>query len=103
MRKLRYHTDPGHGWLQVPRKELLELGVEISKYSYMDCTDAFLEQDSDMPKYLAAAGFIGEPDEDGNFNLVGVEFEEVDWPEQAAFKQFARYKATTAHVTWNGH
>jgi len=31
-----FHVDPGHGWLEVSRSELKELGIlnQISRYSY---------------------------------------------------------------------
>src|SRR5208283_3098652 len=53
---LTFHTDAGHGWLQVPRKALFDLGIaaSISRYSYVKGDFAFLEEDCDAPKYLAA-------------------------------------------------
>jgi hypothetical protein len=49
MTTLVFHTDPGHGWLQVPRKMLTELGIsgEISPYSYEWGDYVFLEEDMD--------------------------------------------------------
>ena len=48
--KLKKINDPGHGWLSVPLKLVKELGIEkeISVYSYMSLTRAYLEEDSDM-------------------------------------------------------
>jgi hypothetical protein len=45
----RYVTDPGHGWLEVPRAELKRLGIEqlISPYSYQKGEFAYLEEDCD--------------------------------------------------------
>ena len=48
--KLKKINDPGHGWLSVPLKFVKELGIEkeISVYSYMSLSRAYLEEDSDM-------------------------------------------------------
>lgn len=52
----RYIQDPGHGWLQVPRRLVHELGIEaeITRYSYVDEHNAYLEEDCDMPRFLRA-------------------------------------------------
>jgi hypothetical protein len=53
-----YYTkidDPGHGWLKVPLSEVQDSGANISKYSYKDETHAYLEEDSDMYKFLVSA------------------------------------------------
>ena len=36
MKKYRFYTDPGHGWLAVKRQELIDLDIieKISGYSY---------------------------------------------------------------------
>jgi len=47
---IKFITDPGHGWLRVPR-ELIE-GEEYSGYSYFNDTYAYLEEDSDAPLFL---------------------------------------------------
>jgi hypothetical protein len=56
--KTRYHfyMDPGHGWLKVPIKELVELGIagKISPYSYVHGENAYLEEDCDAPLFLKA-------------------------------------------------
>lgn len=52
------HTDPGHGWIKVPRREINKLGIakQISAYSYQDKygTHAYLEEDCDMPIFTNA-------------------------------------------------
>lgn len=52
----RFHSDPGHGWLEVPRSLLNELGIEnaISPYSYVRGGAAFLEEDCDAGLFRAA-------------------------------------------------
>ena len=56
-RTLIYHTDPGHGWLEVPRNDLTTLGIahDISACSYQDEMNAYLEEDVDAGVYLRAA------------------------------------------------
>ena len=50
------HMDSGHSWLEVPFRELVELRIEfdITGYSYMRGTRAFLEEDCDMQVFLKA-------------------------------------------------
>ncbi len=61
---LQWYIDPGHGWLSVPIRILLDSGVanEISCYSYIDgqMARAYLEEDCDAPKFLAAIGKCGD-------------------------------------------
>ncbi len=61
--KYRYIQDPGHGWLEVPVSELQRIGVQPSHYSYVNPRDgrAYLEEDCDMPKFIASKKFLSEP------------------------------------------
>lgn len=57
MKKIfNFYGDPGHGWLAVPRKLLLELGiaVQISCYSYQRNETVYLEEDCDYSVFLEA-------------------------------------------------
>lgn len=56
---LLFHSDPSHGWLEVPIKLIDELGVKVSTYSYRHGTDAFLEEDIDAPNFIRAAVAAG--------------------------------------------
>ena len=49
-----YHQDPAHGWVEVPLSELKLYNLNISRYSYMDETNAYLEEDSDLNKLWRA-------------------------------------------------
>ncbi len=55
-------TDPGHGWLKVPRAELARLGIEndITSYSYARGAYAYLEEDVDYATFLNAKTARGE-------------------------------------------
>lgn len=46
-----FHEDGAHGWMQVPLSEIE--GEEYSSYSYTDDTWGYLEEDCDLPKFLA--------------------------------------------------
>ena len=56
MKTYKLHTDPGHGWLAVRRKELAELGIadQISRYSYVKGETAYLEEDCDLRVFFDA-------------------------------------------------
>jgi hypothetical protein len=51
-----FYSDPGHGWLQVPRALLHDLGIEgkVSAYSYQRIDDVFLEEDCDYSLFAKA-------------------------------------------------
>ena len=47
-----FFTDPGHGWLRVPLKELTPIQDKITPYSYMRGKYAYLEEDCDASTFL---------------------------------------------------
>ena len=52
-----YHTDPGHGWLEVSFTELHKVGLmpsDFSAYSYLQGSVAYLEEDCDASIFLRA-------------------------------------------------
>lgn len=51
-----FHSDPGHGWLEVPRALLAHLGIlkNISRYSYENGSNVYLEEDCDAPRFVEA-------------------------------------------------
>ena len=65
----KYIQDPGHGWLEVPRNLLAKLGIEydISQFSYIDRSRAYLEEDCDMSLFLQAY-----KDQVGEFELTEI-------------------------------
>lgn len=60
-KNLKFHNDPGHGWLEVPLTdfETLRIEGEISACSYQDQCNAYLEEDLDAGVYLRAARAAG--------------------------------------------
>jgi hypothetical protein len=51
-----FHTDPGHGWLAVPFKDIDALGIgdKISAFSYVKGKTAYLEEDCDAAVFINA-------------------------------------------------
>jgi hypothetical protein len=49
-----FFYDPGHGWMKVPNKELIALGIveKISTYSYMRGEYSYLEEDKDATIFI---------------------------------------------------
>lgn len=61
MHTFTFHSDAGHGWLEVPRKMLQELGIreQISDCSYVKGDRAFLEEDCDASRFIHALRATG--------------------------------------------
>jgi hypothetical protein len=56
-----FHNDPGHGWLEVPKSDLEQIGVteQITPFSYQDEQNAYLEEDLDADVFIKAAKIAG--------------------------------------------
>jgi hypothetical protein len=56
MKTYKFYADPGHGWLAVKISELMNLGIitQISTYSYMKGSTAYLEEDCDAALFFNA-------------------------------------------------
>lgn len=55
MTTFTFHTDPGHGWLEVPVSELFNVGLlpsDFSSYSYQQGEVVYLEEDCDAPVFI---------------------------------------------------
>ena len=61
MQTFTFYSDPGHGWLAVPRDLLHTLGIadEISECSRQRLETVFLEEDSDLFRFTRAMGAAG--------------------------------------------
>ena len=68
--KVKFYSDPGHGWGAVKRKVLQDLGIldRISHYSYQKGDTVYLEEDCDYPMFATTM----------NTALNGVTFEYVE-------------------------
>ena len=51
---MTFHTDPGHGWLEVNRGLMDALEVTPSGYSYQDAVNVYLEEDCDAALLIDA-------------------------------------------------
>lgn len=52
-----YHTDPGHGWLEVTTVDLDNVSLrpsDFSGYTYRQGNTFYLEEDVDMPVFIDA-------------------------------------------------
>ena len=72
-----FHHDAGHGWLEVPYQDMLNLGVtleDVSRCSYATVINyrptVFLEEDIDVAVFMLAAKRAGK---NIKFNHVDVE------------------------------
>ena len=77
-----FHSDPGHGWLAVKIKELVDLGVaeKISSYSYQKGQTAYLEEDCDAGIFIKA------------LEERGIEFKSrSSYQEHTAIRSYPRY------------
>jgi hypothetical protein len=81
--KRNFHTDPGHGWLEVKYSELKELGIEekISSYSYVKDNVVYLEEDCDAAVYLDA------------MKAKGVEIKLIELIQRDDYHEIRQYKS----------
>jgi len=54
--RYNFFNDPGHGWLEVPRREIVLLGIadQITGFSYVNRDMVYLEEDQDMSTFVKA-------------------------------------------------
>lgn len=59
--KIKYYTDPGHGWGAVKRKVLADLGIadKITSFSFQKGDTVYLEEDCDLSKLTTALSING--------------------------------------------
>ena len=55
--KLKWFSDPSHGWLRVPKGLVIESGIEVSEFSYESARYLYLEEDCDANKFLMRIGY----------------------------------------------
>lgn len=82
-KRYTFTADPGHGWLVVPVKDLVSLGIveDVSPYSYLSPRGgkAYLEEDADAPKFVAAYAAHYGLDEDALWKKIA-ESHHIDRP-----------------------
>jgi len=59
--KIKFYSDPGHGWGAVKRKVLIELGIldKITGFSYQKGQTVYLEEDLDLSTFTTALALKG--------------------------------------------
>ena len=79
-----FHTDPGHGWLEVRLQELWDLDIykKVTQFSYEKRGKVFLEEDHDAPLFYEAYHKIN-----GHFP----EIKEVVHDNNAPCREFPRF------------
>lgn len=90
MHEFKFHTDPGHGWLEVPRHLLddLNIGQKITSFSYEKDDKVYLEEDRDILTFMNVfVPRFGRP------NYIEV------YAENSPVRKYSRYKfKTLQHV-----
>jgi hypothetical protein len=88
---LKFHFDAGHGWLEVPFMDVLELGIEdrISSCSYQKGDSLFLEEDCDCMHFQRALT-DSYPDEPINWEYMSLSVDNGDF---STIRNYDRYPA----------
>jgi hypothetical protein len=58
--ELKFISDPGHGWLRVPRGDVAASGYRPSRYSYRSSEYIYLEEDCDIQGFFEWLGVAPE-------------------------------------------
>lgn len=94
MKKLIHHTDGGHGWIAVKRKELEELGIleKISRCSFQNGGTVYLEEDCDVGVYFIAYAqrMRGEYRQEMVKELFDIQ---TSYKENSPIRNYARFSA----------
>ncbi len=82
---IKVFADPGHAWARFPKSKLVSLGIadKISTYSYMNGSNAFLEEDCDLSVLLVALRARGYTD---------IKFNESHTDKQSKIRSYNTYK-----------
>ena len=88
--KANYHTDPGHGWFEVPKNFIKDLGIdgEVSSYSYQDQHNVYLEEDCDFGLLYDACEKMG----------VKLEWNEIHTDDEHWIRRLPSYSAPRKEV-----
>jgi hypothetical protein len=81
----KFHSDAGHGWLEVPKYLLKDLGVskKITGYSYQKDGIVYCEEDMDYDTFIRA-----------HREQIGpVEIDELDSVDHSEIRGYQRYRA----------
>jgi hypothetical protein len=79
-----FHSDAGHAWLAVRRKELMELGImdKVSIGSYERGVTVYLEEDCDAGLFIKALKSKG----------IDIKYRESVHPTQSPIRKYNHFK-----------
>ena len=82
---IKVFADPGHAWARFPKAKLVSLGIadKISTYSYMNGSNAFLEEDCDLSTLISALRTNGYTD---------IKFNESHTNKQSKIRSYNTYR-----------
>jgi len=82
-----FHSDCGHGYLEVDVKELHDLGIynEITHYSYINNQKVYLEEDCDASLFIEA--WSAENDKESMEDNL----EWIEWGNYAPCTEYSRF------------
>ena len=94
MLKLKFYSDPAHGWCAIKLHVLKDLGIieRISPYSYIRGKTAYLEEDCDYSTLIQALF-----DHRINYSLT-----EKYTDKRAPIRSYDRYNFNQAYLTLKG-
>lgn len=81
--KIKFYSDPGHGWAAVKRDLLTDLGIleKVSQFSYQKGQTVYLEEDCDMSLLISALNLKG----------IKVEYEEKSTEKRSPIRNYASF------------
>lgn len=94
MLKLKFYSDPSHGWCAIKLNALYDLGIieKISPYSYIRGKTAYLEEDMDYSTLIQALF-----DKRINYSLT-----EKHSNKSSPIRSYDRYNFNQAYLTLRG-
>lgn len=90
---MKWHSDPGHAWLEVKKELLIKLGIKdkISYFSYEKGSRVFLEEDCDASTFLEAyfedKNWFKKPECKSEFNRIPIKY----YKKEASLQNYASY------------
>ncbi len=83
--KIKFYSDPGHGWGAVKRRVIDELGItgQITPFSYQKGQTVYLEEDCDLPTLVTKLALNG----------VVVEYEQHSTEGRSPIRSYDRFSA----------
>ncbi|MDR7926427.1 zincin-like metallopeptidase domain-containing protein [Acidithiobacillus thiooxidans] len=98
-KRYTFTADPGHGWLVVPIRDIVDLGIaqDITPFSYLSPrgSKAYLEEDVDAPRFVAAYAKHYGLDENDLWKKIAVTHN-ID--RQATYRSYAPFELAAVNM-----